>query len=99
MKKTNKAELRSLCCGATTMSAQGKSIYCSKCGGICKTMNPELARIERKLDWIIIKNQLDYFANIGMHAGQEQRDRCRKNIEKLKKQMPDLSDIGLKCVP
>lgn len=56
----------------------------------------QLDRIERKLDWIIIKSQLDYFANIGIHAPQEQRNRCRKNIKRLRKQLPDLSDIGLK---
>lgn len=56
----------------------------------------QLDRIERKLDWLIIKSQLDYFANIGIHAPQEQRNRCAKNIKRLKKQLPDLSDIGLK---
>lgn len=52
MKKMS--EPRSKCCGATVMSAEGHSVYCSKCGGICEIMSPEYDRIERMLKWIIM---------------------------------------------
>ena len=53
----------------------------------------QLDRIERMLKWLVIKNQIDYFANVGIHCTSDQRERCKKDIKSLGERLPDIHDI------
>lgn len=97
MKVMDKTKLRSKCCGATTMSAEGQSVYCSKCGGICEIMSPEYDRIERMLKYLVIQRKLEKNHQERLTAGEIQNkelfEQCVENRKGLRKQLPDISDI------